>query len=381
MRLPLLLSILLLSISGFAQKYYLFIGTYTEGPLSNGPSKGIYVYQFDAATGDATPVSTIAADNPSYLALAPDGKFLYCANETDGAKPGGVSAFSFDKNSGQLTFLDKQVSGGDDPCYITVDAHRKWAMVANYGGGSFGCLPIHADGSVGAITQFVQHTGKGVTSRQEKPHVHSTILSSDGKYLVVSDLGLDQLSVYRFNTTATSHPLTPVADSLVSITSGSGPRHTSFDPGTPYVYLISELTGTVDAFQNTNGKLSSIQRVSSHPEGYKGDIGSADIHVGSGGKFLYASNRGDANSIAIYAIDPATGKLSIKGFQSTMGKGPRNFMIDPSGKFLLVGNQRSNSVIIFRIDPATGLLTDTGKKLEVPAPVCLKMGSKVPAAK
>lgn len=378
MRLPLLLSILLLSLSGFAQKYYLFIGTYTEGPLSNGPSKGIYVYQFDAATGEANPVSTIATDNPSYLALAPGGKYLYSVNETDGAKPGGVSAFAFDKTTGQLKFLDKQASGGDDPCYISVDAHRKWAMVANYSGGSFGCLPIHADGSVGAITQFVQHAGKGATSRQEKAHVHSTILSPDEKYLVVSDLGLDQLSAYRFNAGAATHPLTPLTDSIVTVESGYGPRHISFHPGKPYAYEIGELAGAVDAFHFADGKLTPIQHISSHPEDYKGDIGSADIHVGPGGKFLYASNRGDANSIAIYAIDPASGKLSVKGFQSTLGKGPRNFMIDPSGKFLLVGNQRSNSVIIFRIDPVTGLLTDTGKKLEVPAPVCLKMGPKVP---
>jgi 6-phosphogluconolactonase len=229
------------------------------------------------------------------------------------------------------------------------------------------------------MTQLVQHTGKGATARQEKPHVHSTILSSDEKYLVVSDLGLDQLSVYHFNANASAHPLTPVPDSLVQITPGSGPRHTAFASGKPYVYLISELSGTVDAFRNNNGKLSPIQRVSSNPEGYTGDIGSADIHITPNGKFLYASNRGDGNTLAIYSIDPTNGKLTIKGFQSTLGKGPRNFMIDPSGKFLLAGNQRSNTIIIFRIDAKTGLLTDTGKKLEIPAPVCLKMGPEVPA--
>jgi len=376
MRLPLLLAILFLSIGGFAQKNYLFIGTYTN---SAQPSKGIYVYQFDAATGDAIPVSTIMTENPSYLAVAPGGKYLYAVNETDGAKPGSVSAFSFDKATGQLTFLDQQASGGDDPCYISVDAHRKWAMVANYSGGSFGALPIHEDGSLGAMTQLVQHTGKGVTSRQEKPHVHSTILAPNEKYLVVADLGLDQLSLYHFNASATTTPLTPLSDSLVQIPAGSGPRHTAFATGKPYVYLISELTGTVDAFHIADGLLSPIQRISSNPEGYTGDIGSADIHITPNGKFLYASNRGDGNTLAIYSIDPTSGKLTIKGFQSTLGKGPRNFLIDPSGKFLLVGNQRSNTVIIFRIDAQTGLLTDTGKKLEIPAPVCLKMGAAVPA--
>jgi len=379
MRLSLLLSILLLSLSGFAQKYYLFIGTYTtEGGIPGSPSKGIYVYQFDAATGDATPVSTMMTDNPSYLAVGSGGKYLYAANETEGAKPGGVSAFSFDKTTGQLKFLDKQGSGGDGPCYVSVDSHGKWAIVANYGGGSFSCLPIHADGSLGALTQFVQHTGKGPGSGHEKTHVHSTIFSPDEKYLVVSDLGLDQLSLYHFNASATSNPLTPFHDSIVSITSGSGPRHTAFASHKPYVYLMSELSGTVDVFRATKTGLSPIQRLSSNPEGYKGDIGSADIHLTPNGKFLYASNRGDANTLAIYAVDTASGKLTIKGFQSTMGKGPRNFMIDPTGKFLLVGNQRSNTIIIFRIDPTTGLLTDTGKKLEIPAPVCLKMGPKVP---
>lgn len=378
MRFALLSFILLLSLSGFAQKYYLFVGTYTNGNTAPGPSKGIYVYQFDEATGEATPVSTIASDNPSYLALAPGGKYLYAVNEGDGANTGAVSAFSFDNANGQLKFLDKQSSGGDGPCYISVDSHRKWAIVANYSGGSFGCLPIHADGSVGGMTQFVQHTGKGSTSRQEKPHVHSTIFSPDEKYLVVSDLGLDQLSLYHFNANAATHPLTAFQDSVVHIASGSGPRHTAFSLNKPYVYLISELSGTVDVFRATGSQLAPIQRLSSHPKGYKGDIGSADIHVSPNGKFLYASNRGDANNIAIYAIDAASGKLSIKGFQSTEGKGPRNFMIDPSGKFLLVGNQRSNSVIIFKIDPQTGLLTDTGKRLEIPSPVCLKMGPKVP---
>src|SRR5882757_6650025 len=268
MRLFLFVSVLLLSLSGFAQKNYLFIGTYTQGGLST--SKGIYVYQFDEATGDATPVSTIMTDNPSYLALTADGKYLYAVNETDGAKPGAVSAFAFDKTNGQLKFLDKQASGGDDPCYISVDSHRKWAIVANYSGGSFGCLPIHADGSVGPMTQFVQHTGKGATSRQEKPHVHSAIFAPDEKYLVISDLGMDQLSLYHFNASAATRPLTPFHDSIVHITSGSGPRHTSFTTGKPYVYLISELSGTVDAFRASDGQLSPIQRLSSHPEGYKG---------------------------------------------------------------------------------------------------------------
>ena len=372
MRIILLLSMAFASLSGFAQNFYLFVGTYTKGTASTG----IYVYQFDAATGDAKLVSTISTDNPSYLALAPGEKFLYAANETDG-KEGSVSAFSFDKTTGQLKFLDNQSSGGNSPCYVSVDAHRKWLMVANYGGGNLAALPIHPDGSLAPLTQLIQHTGAGPDKqRQEKPHVHSVTFTPDEKYLIAADLGLDKLSIYRFDGQSTTHPLTAPKDSAQQAEPGSGPRHISFYPGKPYVYLMTEMGGAVDAFRYTNGKLTPLQHISSLPEGFKGDIGSADIHVAPKGKFLYATNRGDANSLAIYSIDTASGKLTVKGFESTQGKTPRNFMIDPTGHWLLVANQRSDNVVVFRIDPATGVLKATGKQLSIPSPVCLKMARK-----
>ena len=366
-------ALLFLSLTGFSQQYYLFVGTYTEGANAEG-SKGIYVYTFDAATGEARPVSTMTTTNPSYLAVAPGGKFVYAVGETHGANPGSVSAFSFDKKTGKLSFIDKQQSGGADPCYVTVDGTRKWAMVANYSGGSFSALPIAADGSLQPAAQTFQHTGSGANKgRQEKAHVHSTILSPDEKYLIVCDLGMDRLSLMRFNPGSARQPLTPAADSIVSVQPGTGPRHSAFHPTRPFVYVIGELAGTVDAFHFSGGKLTPIQHISSLPDGFKGDIGSADIHVSPNGKFLYASNRGDANSIVIYAIDQNTGKLTVKGFQSTMGKWPRNFMIDPTGHWLLAANQAGKNVVIFKIDPQTGMLTATGKQLEIPAPVCLKM--------
>jgi 6-phosphogluconolactonase len=374
MRLRFLAFLLFLSLTGFTQQYYLFIGTYTEGSPASQGSKGIYVYRFDAATGNATPVSTAMTDNPSYLAIAPGGRFVYSVNETHGAEPGGVSAFAFDKTSGKLTFIDKQASGGADPCYISVDAQRKWALVANYSGGNLSALPIGADGSLHPLTQLVQHTGTGpIKDRQEKAHVHSTIFSPGEKYLVVADLGMDQLSVLHFTPSATKTPLTPAADSIVTIQPGYGPRHTAFFPGKPYVYLINELSGMVDAFHYADGKFTLLQAISSHPAGYTGNIGSADIHVSPNGKYLYASNRGDANSIAIFAIDGTTGKLTWKGAVPTQGKTPRNFMIDPTGHWLLAANQNGANVVIFKIDPQTGGLTATGNQLSIPAPVCLKM--------
>jgi 6-phosphogluconolactonase len=376
MRLSILTLFLFLSFPGFSQQYFLFVGTYTQGSPASQGSNGIYVYRFNAATGDATPVSTIMTDNPSYLAIAPGGRFLYSVNETHGTEPGGVSAFSFDKATGKLTFIDKQASGGEDPCYISVDAGRKWALVANYSGGNFSALPIGADGSLHPLTELIQHTGTGpVKDRQEKAHVHSTILTPDGRYLVVADLGMDQLSILRFDPAAAKTPLTNAADPIVKIQPGYGPRHTAFCPGKPYAYNINELSGMVDAFHYSNGKFTLLQAISSHPAGYTGAIGSADIHVSPDGKFLYASNRGDANSIAIFSIDAATGRLTWKGVVPTGGKTPRNFLIDPTGHWLLAANQNGSNVVIFKIDNQTGMLTSTGKQLSVPAPVCLKMTS------
>ena len=374
MRFYMLTLLLLLSFSAFSQQYYLFVGTYTEGSPASQGSKGIYVYRFDATTGDATPVSTVMTDNPSYLAIAPGGRFLYSVNETHGAEPGGVSAFSFDKTTGKLTFIDKQPSGGADPCYISVDAGREWALVANYSGGNLSALPIGADGSLHPLTELIQHAGTGpVKDRQEKAHVHSTILTPDQKYLVVADLGMDQLTVLHFNPSAAKTPLMPAADSIVKIQPGYGPRHTAFAPGKPYVYAINELSGMVDVFHYTNGKFTLLQAISSHPAGYAGTIGSADIHVSPDGRFLYASNRGDANNIAVFSINGATGKLTWKGVAPSGGNTPRNFMIDPTGHWLLAANQNGSNVVVFKIDPQTGMPIPTGKQLSIPAPVCLKM--------
>lgn len=374
MRLTYLLSLLLLSLTGFSQQSYLFVGSYTEGSFKNGESKGIYVYRFDAGTGDLTPVSSIATDNPSYLALSKDGKYLYAVNETDGAKPGGVSAFSFDKKTGKLTFINKQPSGGDDPAYISVDRDRKWAIVANYGGGNYSALPIHTDGSLAPATQTIQDQGSGADkARQEKAHVHSTIFSPDEHLLAVCDLGTDRITLLHFNVAATTKPLTIEQDAQVRVQPGSGPRHTVFNPNRPFAYVIDELSGTIDAYRISNGKFTNIQRISSHPDGYKGDIGSADIHIAPGGKYLYASNRGDANNLAIFLINPVSGELTLKGFQSTLGRTPRNFMIDPTGRWLLVANQNGKNVVVFKRDLATGMLTDTHKQIQLPAPVCLKM--------
>ena len=348
--------------------FYLLIGTYTTGT-----SEGIYVYRFNPNKGEATFVSKISGvENPSYLAISKDQKFVYSVNESHGEKSGGVSAFSFDKTKGELHFLNKQSSGGDDPCYITVDSSGKWVTVANYSGGNFSALKTNADGSLQPLSQLVAHEGYGVNvQRQEMPHVHSTVFSPDEKFLFTADLGNDRLYQYHFNANDAATPLTPADPPYYEVPDGSGPRHFVFHPNKKYAYLLNELSGNVIVYQYDNGHLTEIQTIASDNTGGKNDKGSADIHLTPDGKFLYTSNRGKANDITIYKTG-SDGKLIEVGHQA-VGAHPRNFMIDPTGRFLLVANRDSNNIQIFVINKNYGLLEDTGTKIQVDKPVCLKM--------
>lgn len=352
-----------------AQSYYMFVGTYTDAG-----SKGIYVYRFNTATGKAEWVSnTEGLVNPSYVAIAPDKKHIYAVTETARNNSGSVSAFSFDKSTGQLTFINKQPSGGDNPCYVAVSKNNKWVTVGNYSGGSLSVFPVNPDGSLKPLAQSIQHTGKSINDkRQEKAHVHATVFSPDQDYLFTPDLGMDKVMVYTFNA-ALQKPLEPAQPSHVASEPGSGPRHFTFHPNNKFAYLIEELSGTVVAYEYNKGKLDFIQRISTHPADFKGAIGSADIHISPDGKYLYASNRGDENSIAVFSIDVSTGKLVSRGYQSTLGVTPRNFTIDPSGNYLLVANQKTDNIVIFKRNQQTGLLHETGEQIKVPTPVCLQM--------
>ncbi len=369
MRLPLLLMFSLLTTAAFSQSYYMYVGTYT-----NTGSKGIYVYRFNTQTGKATLVgSTDSCTNPSYLAISPNKKFLFAVNETNGKNPGRVSAFSISQNTGKLSFINQQLSGGDDPCYVAVHKSNRWITVGNYSGGSASVLPVNANGSLKPAVQVMQDTGKGTNpKRQEKPHVHSTVFSPDGEYLFTPDLGIDKIMAYRFNSNS-GRPLTPASPSYVKTEAGSGPRHLTFHPNNRFAYLMEEMAGNVSAYRYANGRLTAIQTISAHPSDFKGDIGSADIHVSPDGKFLYASNRGDENTLAIFSINQTTGRLQLKGYQPVLGKTPRNFAIDPTGNFLLVANQNSDNIVIFKRNKITGRLTPTGDQIEVPKPVCIKL--------
>lgn len=347
-----------------AKEYYMLIGTYTSGK-----SEGIYVYKFNTEDGSVVPVSVAKGiKNPSFIAVAPDERHVYSVSEGDGK--GSVTAFAFEK--GNLTAMNSQSSGGQGPCYVATDKSGKWLATGNYGSGSFAVLPINEDGSLGAPTVTINHEGKSVDAgRQEKPHVHATVFSPDNRQLLVPDLGTDKIMLYSFN--EKNGTLAAPQPAYAASKPGAGPRHIDFHPSGKYVYLMEELTGTVSVFSYDNdGKMNVIQNISSNPAEYKGAIGSADIHVSPDGKFLYASNRGDANTIAIFSIDEKNGKLTSVGYQSTLGKTPRNFSLDPSGNFLIVANQNSDNIVIFKRDKKTGMLTALPNQIEVGNPVCIK---------
>lgn len=347
-----------------AQERYMLVGTYTKGK-----SEGIYVYKFNTSTGDLQKTSSLFIENPSYLALTKDKKYVYTANE-NGKDKGGVTAFSFDASTGKLTRINEQPSNGDGPCYIAVDNSDKWVAVGNYSGGNFSVYPIQEDGGVGAAAQIIQHTGSSVNkSRQESPHVHSTVFSPDGKYLAVVDLGTDKIMVYPFDAASNK----PVNEKAIEVSAkpGSGPRHIVFHPTLPFAYVIEEMSGYVTAYEIKDGTFNQIQTINSHPQGYKGAIGSAAIKVSGDGKFVYASNRGESNTIAVFSVDAKSGKLKTKGIAKSGGNAPRDFTIDPTDNYLLSANGGSDNITIFKRDRKGGTFKETGKQESIPSPVCI----------
>lgn len=351
------------------QSYFLLVGTYTSAG-----SRGIYVYDFDSGNANTKLTDSARASNPSFLAISPDERFVYTVSEdaAENNHGGRILSFSFNNHTGALTRMNEQSSKGNNPCYVAVDKTGRWVIGGNYSSGTLAVLPVRKNGSLDTAVSFEQHTGSSVnTERQNEPHVHSTVLSPDNKFLFVPDLGLDKIMAYRFNDKTGA--LTKASPAFVMTKPGSGPRHLTFHPNKKFAYLAEELTGSVSAYSySKSGSLTLIQNISAQPPEYMGPAGSADIHVSPDGKFLYISNRAETNTIGIFSIAKNTGWLTAVGYQSTLGKTPRNFNFDPTGNFLLVANQNSDEIVIFKVDKETGLLTDTGKRVGVSKPVCIK---------
>ncbi|MFZ0862257.1 MAG: lactonase family protein [Candidatus Sulfotelmatobacter sp.] len=354
-------------------KYLFYVGTYTA---EGSKSKGIYAFRFDADTDQITSLGLAAeTTNPSFLVVHPNGRFLYAVNEIQnykGPNSGGVSAFSIDRATGKLTFLNEVPSRGADPCYITVDKTGKYVLVANYTGGSLAVFPVLKDGKLGEASVFLQHIGHGTNpERQEKAHAHSIDLSPDNRFAMADDLGLDELFVYKFDSANGS--LTPNNPPFAKLDPGAGPRHFALSPTGKFAYVIAEMQSTVTAFSNDEkrGTLHRLQTISTLPKDFAGQNDDAEIQMYPSGTFLYASNRG-SDTITEFAIDPSKGTLTPVEYTPTQGKIPRSFEVDPTGKFLFAANQKSDNIVVFRIDAKTGHLTPTGQVFDVGSPVCVK---------
>jgi 6-phosphogluconolactonase len=355
-----------------------YFGTYT-----GEKSKGIHVSRLDPATGALTPPELAAeTPNPSYLAVHPNNRFLYAANEVStfqGKSSGSVTAFAIDRSTGKLSALNQEASVGSGPAHLVVDKGGRNVLVANYGGGSVAVLPVGPDGTLKKASAFVQHTGSSVDPRRQKePHAHSINLDPANRFAYAADLGLDKVLIYRFDPERGS--LVANEPPFASVRPGAGPRHFAFHPQGRFAYVINEMALTITAFTHDapRGALAELQTVSTLPPDYvppdaaaQAGYSTADVQVHPSGRFLYGSNRGH-DSIVVFAIDQKTGRLTHVEHESTQGSMPRAFGIDPGGRYLLAANQRSDSVVVFRIDQQTGSLTPAGHTIRIGSPVCVK---------
>jgi 6-phosphogluconolactonase len=360
-------------------KYLVYVGTYT----TKTESKGIYSFQFDAATGKMTaPQLAAESPDPSFVAVHPNGKYLYAVNEA--GKNSMVSAFTLDAASGKLTLLNQLPALGEDPCYISFDRTGKYVFVANYTSGNVVVFPIADDGKLGSATANVHDEGKlgPNKERQEAPHAHWIEPGPGNVSVYVADLGLDRVLYYGFDATKGTLSNAPPKndwtrsgkgkDQSVVLARGTGPRHAAFSKDGK-LYVLGELQSTVLAFQILGPDMftpTSIQRISALPKGFSGRNDAAEIAMHPSGRFLYTSNRGN-DTIAVFNVQQRGGKLSLAANVPTGGKEPRHFALDPAGNFLFAENQHSDNIVEFRIDPATGKLAPTGDTVHVPSPVCI----------
>jgi 6-phosphogluconolactonase len=352
-----------LASPGRAADTFVYFGSHGKGPTS-----GFSLAHFDTDTGKlTTPVFLQEAVAPAYFIIGPDKKHLYTCNSAPGSS---ISAYAIDRDTGKLTLLNQKPSGGGDPSYVSLDATGHYAMVANYEGGSIAVYSLLPDGSLGERTAYVQHTGTSVNpDRQTHARPHSICVDPSNQFVLVPDLGLDKLFVYRLD--PKSGALRPNDPPFATVAPGSGPRHMVFHPNGRIAYLINEMSSTIIrmGWDAKRGVLTQFETVSTLPADFKGTSTCAEILMHPGGKFVYATNRGH-NSVAVFSVEAGTGRLALVQHISTQGRTPRNCAFDPTGRWLLVSNQDSSSAVVFGVDPNTGRLTQTGEPVRVPAPFC-----------
>jgi 6-phosphogluconolactonase len=349
---------------------FAYVGCYTT-PDRKGRGEGITVYRMDAATGAWEQAHLITGiDNPSFLTVDSRQRFLYCVHGGNNFR--AVSAFAIDRETGALTYLNTQDSGGPNPVALSVHPSDRMLVVANYANGTAAALPINADGTLGPRSDLATQSGPPGPhpAEQAAPHPHHIPFDPTGRFLGVPDKGLDR--VYLYELEIERGRLLPPDPPFVAVQAGAGPRHMAFHPALPYAYVINELDSTIGvyAYDGERGVLIERQMVSTLPDGYDGTNTTAEIAIAPSGQFLYGSNRGH-ESIAIFRIDQQSGALTAIGWEPTQGKTPRFFTLDPSGAFLYCANQESDTIVTFGVDRQTGTLTPTGKIVQTGCPVCI----------
>ena len=354
-------------ITAHAAGSYLFVGSYNW----DHSQKGLYVLRFDTLTGALTPVSSVSGfSNPGFFTLSANGHMLYAC--TGARMPGeaAITSFSFDPAIGKLSLVNSMPTGGSNPVYIAMHSSGHWLAAADYNEGYVMIIPV-SDTGVGHPRQVWRFHDSSVNKeRQEKAHIHAAVFAPLMDRLFLPDLGGDGLHDLVFNASADS-PLHPAMQGFVAMPPGSGPRHMVFHPNGRYAYCVEELGGSITSFTYHNGNLDRLQRVPLHLPASRKVFACADIHISPDGRFLYASNRGDENNIAILSVDTLTGKLKLLHLQSARGQHPRNFTIDPSGHFLLVANQFTGNIVVFKRDRETGMLSFTGTEVKAAGASCL----------
>jgi 6-phosphogluconolactonase (cycloisomerase 2 family) len=362
-----------------ADSYQLLVGSYTAGQ-----SQGIYRLNFDAATGqlDARALQVVNSENPSWLTLSRDQRHLFVVNENGPGQAdpvGRVSSYAIDPRTRELSLINQVLSLGNEPTHSSLSADASHLLVSNYSvaedpGGTLAVLPLGTDGKLQSVVQMSSHPASRVNpQRQMSAHVHSTVSSPDGRYVFSNDLGADRIFVYRFDPKANPDlPLTAAKPASVQLPAGSGPRHLLFSAEGKHAWLTLEMSAQVAVFEYRDGQLEQTQIVDLAAGQPVSDKAAAALHASADGKFLYVSNRGTANQLLVFAIDPATGHLKELQRRSVEGDHPREFSLDPSGKFLLIANQKSNQIVVVERDANTGLLGKTVQKLPMDAPSDLK---------
>jgi 6-phosphogluconolactonase (cycloisomerase 2 family) len=362
-----------------AESFQLLVGSYTAGT-----SQGIYRMNFDSATGqiDAKPLQVVKSENPSWLTLSKDQQRLFVVNENGPGQEdpvGRVSSYSIDPKTHTLTLINQVQSLGNEPTHSSLSADASHLFVSNYSvmedpGGTLAVLPVGADGKLKPVVQMSAHPASRINlERQASNHVHSTVSSPDGRYVFSNDLGADKVFVYLFDPKANPDlPLTPAMTAAVPLPAGSGPRHLLFSADGKHAWLTMEMSAQVAVFDYHDGVLTQTQLVDLAAGQPTSDKAGAALHTSADGKFLYVSNRGTANQLVVFSIDPATAQLKELQKRSVEGDHPREFSLDPSGKFLLIANQKSNQIVVVERDAKTGLLGKTVQKLPMDAPSDLK---------